>query len=179
MQLTTKILCFLTSVLISAVNIHAQKIEYLKFIPENEECKLSQDVFGTCKKISECRSEFEKIRKSKSILVICNYGNSVENSVICCPNAVAPLRLVISDNIDEKSTHKNILDFKTCRNEFLKFRNSSINPNHFADELSAKRIPLNKENCDKLDELNAISEYPIILIYLTSRNQVQSQPLLW
>jgi len=177
MQVTKEVLYFFTSVLIFTA-INAQKIEYLKFIPENEECTLSQGVFGTCKKISECLSEFEKFRQNKVNLLICSYGQNVQNSIICCPKIVQGTNLMVSDKIADKSRPRNILDFKTCRNEFLRYRNSSINPNHFADALDDKRIPLNKQNCDILDELNRNSKlnyffpkiFKLLKIFSTAKN---------
>ena len=47
-----------------------------------------------------------------------------------------------------------LIDFEKCRDELLKYRTQWINTNHFGKAIADKVIPLNKENCDLLNELN-------------------------
>ncbi|XP_070508858.1 serine protease snake-like [Chironomus tepperi] len=144
---TTKSLLFLTLLLTAVTNGH--KIKYVEFIPEHDECELSEGVYGTCKNISNCLIEYENYRKNTSNLTICSYGKNAQDDVICCPKRINPDTKLSSDKIVDK---KDIFDFKTCRNEFLKYRNSSIYPNHFAVSISGKTI--SKEDCDRLEQLN-------------------------
>ncbi|KAL7040837.1 hypothetical protein ACKWTF_000535 [Chironomus riparius] len=53
----------------------------------------------------------------------------------------------INKNID-------LIDVDSCQDELLKYRIQWINTNHFGKAMADKIIPLNKENCDFLTELN-------------------------
>lgn len=48
----------------------------------------------------------------------------------------------------------NLVDFESCRDGLLQYRTQWINTNHFAIAMANKILPLNKENCDLLDQLN-------------------------
>ncbi|XP_070500663.1 serine protease Hayan-like [Chironomus tepperi] len=47
-----------------------------------------------------------------------------------------------------------LIDFESCRDGLLKYRNQWINTNNFGNALADKVIPLNNENCDLLNQWN-------------------------
>lgn len=150
----------LTAVLLTA---NAQQIEYLNGLPEDEICKLNDSTLGKCRKITQCLKEFDSYRRNESVLKICAFGRMLTDDIICCPKNYENSDNQTSESVienrirlieREKSNSIDYLDFETCRKELLKYRISSINPNHFARAMHKGIIPTNKKTCNQLDKLN-------------------------
>lgn len=54
-------------------------------LEENDTCNFTENTFGQCKNIEDCRNEFEKYKSTSSSLKVCKFGKSSKDDLICCP----------------------------------------------------------------------------------------------
>ena len=146
---------------------NAQHIVYLNGLYENSSCEVDTGIYGRCRKMSDCVTEFENYRNNQTVLKVCSFEKNPSNTLICCHD---DLELGIPEELnifEESDTHDDqesltmnpkkrseIIDFATCRQRFLRFRKQAINIAHFEDAFWTGSIPQTEENCIRINNLN-------------------------
>lgn len=111
------ILPFLCQILLKA---NGGRLHYFNNdnLEENDKCNHTETTVGHCKKLEDCKEEFEKYKTSSNVLKVCRYGKPLKENLICCPVKSINVR-----NIEQS----NYADYEFCINQFLELRKSVKN----------------------------------------------------
>lgn len=161
------ILLSISSLTLTLLITNAQQIEYLNGLPENETCELDANNFGSCRLISECLAEYKSYRRNLSVLKVCSYHKVPSLVLVCCKEQEQIKNddgFPSDSNIGKRTWNftsppdkvLDVLDYKTCRQEFLKYRASTINPDLYSKAIYLGDVEDNEENQRYLDELHKI-----------------------
>jgi hypothetical protein len=82
-------------------------------LEENDKCNYAETIIGQCKKLEDCRSEFEKFKFNSGSLRVCKYGKQLKEDLICCPKEIFKVQTY---------DHSNIVDYEFCMNLFVNVR---------------------------------------------------------
>ncbi|XP_070504682.1 venom protease-like [Chironomus tepperi] len=138
-----KSLCYFATFFIA---LSGKKIEYLNGLSKNDDCELENKELGICRPVTECPQEYEAYQKNQKTLKICSYSDDPSTSIICCSNTQD--KMIIS----KQGPELDLIDFETCTNELLKFRQNKINIDHFSKAFEEGLMPKNRENCDFINK---------------------------
>jgi len=148
--------------------VNAQHIVYLNGLYENSSCEVDTGIYGRCRKMADCMTEFENYRNNQTVLKVCSFDSSHSNTLICCHDdheeLESPEEMEVFEDVDTSNDkdavtmnpkkRSEIIDFTTCRQRFMRFRKQVINIEHFEDAFWTGQIPKTEENCIKINNLN-------------------------
>jgi hypothetical protein len=121
-------------------------------LDENDRCSYSENSTGVCKKLIDCKSEFDKYKAGLSDLKVCKYEKSLMNNLICCPVKL------------KKIQQQDYTNYKFCIDQFLEQRISSkdafdlaraIADDQFSSEKKDKRN-VTDEDCKNVEKYTII-----------------------
>lgn len=110
---------------------------------ENDSCEYSENLKGQCKKLNDCKNEFEKYKTGSNVLKVCKYGKFLMDDLICCP--FGPEKL-------QKVQQKDVIDYNFCIDQFLEFRRSFKNPVDLYDAINSKGRIITEEDCKNIED---------------------------
>lgn len=131
------------------IEVKSHKVLYLNALDENESCKLNDQTYGNCKKISECNEEFSKFRKNQTVLKICKFDNNQQNTLICCPKNLDFKPILLT----KKMKNIDFTDYETCQKKYLNYREKSLNYKAYINLILSLKQPVSKELCDQVNDI--------------------------
>ena len=69
------------------ISIKCGQINYLMSddLDEDDSCKVDDEIYGNCMKLSQCHAEFEKYKMHEINLNICKFTELYKDNLVCCP----------------------------------------------------------------------------------------------
>jgi hypothetical protein len=109
-------------------------------LDENDRCSYNENSTGLCRKIIDCKSEFDKYKAGLSDLKICKYGVSLMDNLICCPTKLA------------KNQQQDFTNYKFCIDQFLGVRKSFKNADDLIKAINDKKRSTTIEDCKNINK---------------------------
>jgi hypothetical protein len=105
-------------------------------LDENDRCLYSENSIGLCRKIIDCKSEYDKYKAGLSVLKVCKYEKSLMDNLICCPNKLEKIH--------------DFTNFEFCVDQFLELRISSKDASDLIKSINDKKRNISDEDCKNI-----------------------------